>query len=255
MPMTPRSPGGRPWSRRRHVLPPSVDFRIALSGPPLLPPNGVRLPLIRGGVDDVRVGRIEPHFLDASVLVHEQHVLPRSPTIGGLEESPLTVGPPQVTHRSDVHDVVVSRIQDDAVDELRVGKPHGLPRLAAIGRLEDALPPGLRSPRADPDEIGIVLRHGHVADADDVILRVEEDLPRRPVVDRLPEAARGRGGIDDRGIRLVDRHIVDTAGVKRRDRRHESGDRRETPRPCCRPLASTHGRLPGAEARKRRAAL
>ena len=50
----------------------------------------------------------------ASVFIHEQHVLPRLAAVHRAEDSTLTLRTVTVTQRSHVHDVGVSRVDDDA---------------------------------------------------------------------------------------------------------------------------------------------
>ncbi len=121
-----------------------------------------------------------------------------------------------MAERGDVHDVVIDRVDDDSPDVPRLGESHQLPGVAAIGRLVHARAPRRALPVVvlsgpDPDEIRVVWRYRHVADGDDVVLIIEEDLPGRAVVRRFPEAT-GRGrDVEDGGIALEDGEIVNPA--------------------------------------------
>ena len=97
-------------------------------------------------------------------VVDLQHLLPGRAAVGRLVDAALAAGPEERAGRRDEHDVVVDRIDDDAVDVPRLAQPHVAPRLAAVGRLVDAVAPRralavVRFAGADPDEVGILLRH------------------------------------------------------------------------------------------------
>ena len=118
---------------------------------------GTALPLICGGVDDVRALGVERHVDDAGVLVDLQDGLPGRAAVGAAVEAALLVRAPEVAHRGDVHEVGVVRVQRDAPDMLAVAQPHVRPGLAAVGALVDTVAPRRALPvgalaGADPDD-------------------------------------------------------------------------------------------------------
>jgi hypothetical protein len=91
-------------------------------------------------------------------------------------------------------------MNDDPRDVVRVRQAHGLPGRAAVDRLEDALA-GIRRARigllagADPDDLRIRRRDGDGSYGGHFD-RVGDVLPGDAVVDRLPQAAGSRRGVD-----------------------------------------------------------
>ena len=115
-------------------------------------------PLIHRRVENPVVGRIHHEIVRAGVVVHLQRLLPGPAAVGRLVDAALAAGPEQAAGRRDEHDVVVARIDDDAVDEARGLEPHVRVGLAAVGRLVDAVAPAralavVRLAGADPDQI------------------------------------------------------------------------------------------------------
>ena len=89
---------------------------------------------------------------------------------------------------------------EDAADRLGRLQAHVRERLAAVRGFVDAVAPGdavadAFLARSDPDDMGVVLEEGHVADRSRAVL-VEDRLPGRPGVDRLEDAAGGAGDQD-----------------------------------------------------------
>ena len=108
---------------------------------------------------------------------------------------------------------------------MRLGRlqAHAGEGLAAVGRLVDAVAPGdavadAFLARPDPDDVGVLLEEGDVADRSRAVL-FEDRLPGRPGVDRLEDAAGGRGD-QDLGEVVVERLEVGDAAdhVGRADR-------------------------------------
>src|SRR5262249_4965263 len=150
---------------------------------------------------------------------------PRLAAVCGLEDAAIAAGAPQAAGGRDEHDVVVARIDDDAVDVARRAQAHVDVGLAAVGRLVDAVAPAgalpvVRLAGADPDEIGIALRDGDVANrhqADVLELRLE----RRAAVRGLPHAAVRGADVVDRRVRFIDGEVGDAAGHRGRAYRTE----------------------------------
>src|SRR4029079_9912840 len=150
-------------------------------------------PLIRGGVQDAVVGRVDDQVVGAGVVVDLQRLLPRLAAVGGLEDAALAAGAEQRPGRRHPDDVVVARVDDDAVDVLRRLEADVAVGLAAVRGLVDGVAPrralsGARLAGADVDEIGVVLRHGDVADRHQAHV-LELRLERGAAVDGLPHAA------------------------------------------------------------------
>ena len=106
-------------------------------------------------------------------------------------------------------------MDDHAADVVRVAEAEVQPRLAAVERLVHAVAPrgglavvGLA--RAHVDDRGVGGRDGDVPDRRDVLV-VEDGLEGHAVVDRLPEAPRGRRHVEGRRPSLHHREVVDAA--------------------------------------------
>ena len=96
---------------------------------------------------------------------------------------------------------------------------------AAVNRLVDAVAPRralavVRLAGADPDEVGVALRHRDVADRHQS-LALELRLERRAVVDRLPHPAVRGADVEDGRVRFVHGQVGDAAGHRGRTDRTE----------------------------------
>src|SRR5205085_6095727 len=69
----------------------------------------------------------------------KEDFLPGTSAIAGAIEPALLVRSPRVPQRRDVDQVGVVRVDADLGDVPRVGQAHVSPRLAAVGRLVDAV--------------------------------------------------------------------------------------------------------------------
>src|SRR5262249_19257068 len=152
-------------------------------------------------------------------------LLPRASAVVGAEHAPLWVLREEVPDGGDVDDVGIGGMNDDARDVMRIGESHELPRLARVGRLEDALA-GDRRPRirlvsaAEPDDLRI--RGSDRNGADRFRAHAVGDVrPRGAGVCRLPESAAPGCGVD----RV---QVVARGSFRHVDRRHP---RRGTERP------------------------
>ena len=107
-------------------------------------------------------------------------------------------------------------------------RPTCCPRRAAVGRAIDAAAPRralaiVLLARSGPDDLRVAGEDREIAEGV-VGLAVEDRRPERAVVRRLPDAARGRGDVDGRGILRIDLDVVDaTAGGGWADRAEVQG--------------------------------
>src|SRR5262249_61360557 len=108
------------------------------AGPPAVKPPGSSAALIRGGQQDIAVGRIHRDVDEACVVVDELRLRPRLPAVDRLEQAALRICLEDVAGRSHVHDVRVLRVDHDAADVAAVAQAHERPRLTGVGALEDA---------------------------------------------------------------------------------------------------------------------
>ena len=108
-PMRPLSPAGSPFVSFVQVAPPSVRPVDAAAGPAAVESPRLALALIRRRVQRLRILRVDHEVGRAGVVVDVQHLLPRAPAVGGLEDAALGVRSPQMADRRDVHDVRVRR--------------------------------------------------------------------------------------------------------------------------------------------------
>src|SRR5262249_23323666 len=78
----------------------------------------------------------------------------------------------------------------------------------------------VRLASADPQEVGVALRDGDVADRHQADV-LELCLKRGPAIGRLPHAAVRGTDVEDRWVRLVDRKVGDASGHRCRADRPE----------------------------------
>ncbi len=162
------------------------------------------------------VGRVHLDLVRARVLVDLQDLLPRLAGIGRFVEAAVTARAEETALRRHEHDVVVLGVDRDAVDVERPIEAGVGERLAAVGRLPDAVAPRRALPvvaftRANPDEVGVGLADRHGADRHQPLV-LELGGERHAVVHRLPQAAvRGRDVEDVRPF-LVHRERGDAPG-------------------------------------------
>ena len=148
-----------------------------------------------------------------------EDVLPRLAAVVGAEDAALLVRAPQVTHRRNVHDVRVARMDEDAPDVLRGVEAHVAPGVPGVGGLVDAVAPAgrlpvLRLPGADPDQVWVGLVEGDVADGAGRLV-VEERRPRGAVVLGLPDASGPGRDVEDLRLRLDDGEVGDAPAHER----------------------------------------
>ena len=98
-------------------------------------------PLIRRGVEDVRVAGIHGEVRRAGKRVDVQNLRPRAPAVGGLKDAALGVRLPQVSDRRDVCDVRIGGVQHHAADVATLGESHVGPGRAAVRGPIDAAAP------------------------------------------------------------------------------------------------------------------
>ena len=167
--------------------------------------------LMRRGIDDRRIARINRDVDDSRVLIDEQSVAPGLATIGGLEQAALLARREEIPHRRDPDDVGVRRMGGDASNVPGIAESHVRPRLPRVGALVDAVAPGRALPiralaRADPEDVGIGLEDRDRADRVRRFV-LENRRPGRAVVLRTPDPAGGRRGVDGEGVLLDHRNV------------------------------------------------
>ena len=165
---------------------------------------GLATHLPQGGVDDLRVVRVEGDVDGAGVLVAVEHLGPGLAAVGGAEHAAFGVGPEGVADGGDQHDVGIGRIDDDGADLAGVLQPDIGPGLAGVGRLVDPVAVADIAPQvalAAPDIDHVVVGRGdrHCADGGDGLL-VEDGLPRAARVIGLPDAAGRSAEVEDVGL-------------------------------------------------------
>ncbi len=178
------------------------------------------VPVPRGRVQPVRVARVDDDVGGARPLLVAQHLAPRLAAVRGLVQTPLVAGPPERALGRDPDHVRVLRVHDDRGQVLGILQPHVPPRPAAVRGLVDPVavahvPAAHVLARAHPDDVRGARVDGHRADAVRPLV-VEDRLPRRPRVRRLPHAAGPHGHVDDAGVVRVDVDVGDPAAVQRR---------------------------------------
>ena len=137
-PMRPSWPEGSPPPSFCHVSPPSDVLKIALPGPLSMSRQGRRCLSYIAAYRTAGDSRFDHEIDRARFVVHIKDALPRATAVDGAKNAALGVLRKKMSHRGDVDAVRVPRIDHDSRDVMRIGQPHELPRLAAIGGLEDA---------------------------------------------------------------------------------------------------------------------
>ncbi len=173
-------------------------------------------------VGHLRIAVVEKDVRCARRSVGWQHTRPRPSAVGGAIDAAFHRlwrrlrcggggsragraggGSLPRSHRRDQQRVGVARIDRDAADVLRSGESGAGPRAAGVRRLVDTLPRGERPSRliagSDVDDGVIRRRDGHGADRRNVH-GVENRLPRRARVRRLPHAPFGQPGVIGRRV-------------------------------------------------------
>ena len=160
------------------------------------------------GIQRLVVRRIHDDLDNTDLLGDIEDLLPRLAAVGGLEDTALFVVGVLMTERSDIHDVIILRVDDDATDVVSVVEAHVLPCAPRVSRLEHARA-GIRTTRhhrlagADPDQIRILVGYRYHCDRERR-LALKDWLPSRAVVDRFPEVS-GPGAAVERRLPLLHR--------------------------------------------------
>src|SRR5260370_14761141 len=117
----------------------SVDrLEQAAAGPPARPAPRVNLELPHTGEKHARIARVHGDVGAAGVLVNEQRALPALAAVGGAKDAALLLRAVRMPQRAREHDVRIARIDADAADTRGPIEPQMDPRLARVGRKEDA---------------------------------------------------------------------------------------------------------------------
>ena len=180
---------------------------------------GGATPLIHRREEDVGITRRLREVIRAGVFVAREDELPRRAAIGGLIEPPFSARTEERAGRRNDDDIVIARIDENAIDVLRVGQSHQREGLAAVGRLVDTTAPRgaltiVRLTSADPDEIGVVLRDGDVADRDQSLI-LKERREKGAVARGLPQASVRGSDVPDGRIRFIHGDVGDTSRHRR----------------------------------------
>ena len=164
---------------------------------------------------------MRPHdVICAGIVVALEHLLPGQAAICRLVDASFASRPEEWAGRGHEHHVVVHRIDDDPVDGLRTPESDVLERAASVGRLVDTFAPRRALPivglaGADPDHIGIRLRHRNGADRKQPLV-LKQRRVRRAVVRGLPDTAVRRGDVVDGRVGLIDGQVRNPARVRGR---------------------------------------
>ncbi len=74
--------------------------------------------LVRGSVEDVGVARVHDYVGDAGVFADIERLRPRLAAVGGLVKAAIAARAPERALRSNVDDVGIARVNQDAGDVL-----------------------------------------------------------------------------------------------------------------------------------------
>src|SRR6202011_4182304 len=129
---------------------------------------GCSLPRVKGCIDGLSIAWIENHVTAASPRIMRrarlQNELPRFAAVSCFVEAALATVCPQMSHRRDVSDVRIFRIDNDACNRPTVFQPDVCPMFAAVGRSIYAIAPiggiaVVRFAASDPNDIRIRRRN------------------------------------------------------------------------------------------------
>ena len=182
--------------------------------------------LIRRGVEDVGVRRVDDDVGDAGVLADGEHRLPRLPAVSRLVKSAIAARRPKRPLRRNVDDIGVARIDDDLRDVLGLFQPDVLPALPAVDRFVNPVPHRHRAlavvlPRPNPDHERVMRIDRHAADGERLLI-IEQRREADPRIRRLPNPASRGGDVPDppifRTARSMMRPEVRAGPISRRAR-------------------------------------
>ncbi len=180
---------------------------------------GVPPALPRGGIDDVRVPRVEQHIADPGVFGNVQHPLPRRSAVRGPVEAAVAPGPPERPLRGDVDGPAVARVDHDLPDVLRFVEAQVLERRPAVAAPPDPVPVTHRAlavvlPGPQPEQVRVLrIDHDRRGRVDRVVL--EDGLPGGAPVRGLEGVSGGDGDVPGSPVVRVDRHVSYAAGAGR----------------------------------------
>ncbi len=146
-------------------------------------------------VEHVGVVRIDHDLVGARVRAHGQHGLPRPAAVRRLVDAAVAAGGPQRSLHRDVDDVGVARIDLDVADVLGRLEADARERLAAVGRLVEAVAIR-RAARvrvlagAEPDDVRVLRIDDDAAQVEGAAV-VEHRSPRVAAVVAFPQPADG----------------------------------------------------------------
>jgi hypothetical protein len=151
-------------------------------------------------VDDIRIARVEQHFVGAGVVVLEQHLREGPSAIGGAKNAALGVRAVRVTEDCNEEPVGVAGIHGDRRNHLAVAQSEMLPGASGISGFVDPVADGkIRTDdaRSGPDIDDVGVRRGDTDRANRAgRLVIEQRNPVGAVVRRSPEPAVVEPGID-----------------------------------------------------------
>src|SRR5207244_3218624 len=172
-------------------------------------------PLITRCINNVGIRRIERDVGEAGVFVDVFDLAPRPPAVGRLVDAAIRTGAEEVTGRGHVDRFGILRVDHDARDRLRLPQADVRERLAAVGRLVDAVAErgrlaivGFAGP--DVHDVGVRWMDRDVADRRGAV-GLEHRLEGDAVVLRLENAADGVTNIDNAAIAFRHGDAVDPA--------------------------------------------
>ena len=138
-------------------------------------------------------------FTDTGVLTATQDFLPRLSAVDGLVQTAIAAARPQWSLGCDINDPRVTRVDPNHADVLRVFESHPGPGRASIETLIYTItitdvPTADVFTSADPNGIGLVRIDRNATDGIRAF-RIENRLPRRTGIDRLPNATAADGHV------------------------------------------------------------
>ena len=184
---------GNPIRQLLPRLAPVRRLKDAAARPAAVEPPRLAQALVGRRVEDVRVVQVHHQVHHARERVGVEHLLPGLAAVGRLVNAALRARLPEVAQRRHVGDVGVFRMNANAPDVPRLFQTKMSPRLARVGAAVDAVPPRgalavVLLARPGPEDVRVRGGDGEVAEGAHR-LPLEDRLPRRPLVRRLPQPA------------------------------------------------------------------
>ncbi len=142
------------------------------------------------GIQDLIIGRVDGNFHNTYLLGNVEDLFPCLATVGGFKNAALLVVGVLMAKGSNIHDVIILRIDDDAADVVSVVESHVLPCATRVDRFKYPRPGKrttchVRFTSADPDQVRVLVRYRDDRDRGSRLV-LKDRFPSRAIVEGFP---------------------------------------------------------------------